>query len=67
MPRKYRNRPMHNRTRHLYGLRSQQCPRCKLLLRPEDFEGDVCRWCVFDLSEAARKIAALHVPLAQPA
>ncbi len=37
-----------------YGRRDTQCPRCKVLLRKEDFTGDLCNWCVYELTLPAR-------------
>jgi hypothetical protein len=46
-----------------YGVRDKQCPRCKLLLRKEDFTGDLCNWCVYELTLPARTIAARMKPI----
>ncbi len=37
-----------------YGRRDTQCPRCKVVLRKEDFTGDLCNWCVYELTLPAR-------------
>jgi len=50
-----------------YGMRSRQCPRCKVLLRKEDFTGDLCNWCVYELSTPARLIAVKSAaPITRP-
>jgi len=36
------------------GVRDRLCPRCKVVLRKEDFTGDLCNWCVYELTLPAR-------------
>jgi len=50
-----------------YGRRDTQCPRCKVVLRKEDFTGDLCNWCVYELSTPARLIAVKSAaPITRP-
>ncbi len=60
MSRNRKRRVDNTRIKHMYGVRSQECPKCQVELRPEDFTGDLCLWCVFDLNESRRRVAALQ-------
>jgi len=51
---------MGNRTHvSTYGYRDRECPRCKVLLRKEDFtDGGICTWCAWELDEPVRALLA---------
>ncbi len=58
---------MGNRTHGAtYGMRDRQCPRCRVLLRKEDFSGDLCNWCVYELSTPAWLLQVKGSPITRP-
>lgn len=56
--RKGRN-PLNRAHVSLYGMRDTECPRCKVLLRKEDFtSAGICAWCAWELDEPIRVLLA---------